>query len=568
MLRIFAMAGALCLVGCDQPTANSDPGTTEAVPAPPQPSSELEGNIREIIATGLAEGKTEIVIPPGRYRAVPVNREHLRFEGLKGVTIVADGVDMICTETTRAITIQDCENLTIRGLTIDYDPLPYTQARILSISDDKSQLEVEIIDGYPDAVQNTGSLEIFDPATGRLRGRVTYFSTRCEPSGERRATLIKSRSQPEVATEQVGDIAVIKFSHAPGGEIPHAIAAAKSRNLTFDNVTLHAANSFGFFENACDGSRYISCRVDRRPPDSDPVPRAHPRLRSLNADAYHSKNAEHGPVYDRCVAKFMGDDAIAINGDFHFVTRCEGEQLRVLSKHDHFLKVGDDVQIFTYGGTRLEGCKVVSIEPDGGRTEEETAFLSALNMNDRLRTTAMQNGYLVTLDRAVTVAPGTLICSAQRIGNGFAIRDCELGFNRSRGILVKAGWGEITGNTIEASAMTAILVSPEYWWLEAGLSDDLLIANNTIRDGGGIGIAIVAVSGNSSLAAPGAFRNITLRNNTISGGAMPGMVLASIRNLIDEGNSVETDPAKALFSWEVGPWGKAGLQPVVKVNIE
>ncbi len=561
---IFGMGLSLAQTGCgnQKPMEAADPVDAE------QQTAVATADLREILTLAIASGEKEIVIPPGRYRVKPVNREHLRFEGLNGVTIIADGVEMICTETTRAISIENCQDLTIRGLSIDYDPLPYTQARITAISEDKTRLEADVIEGYPEPVQNSGSMEIFDPATNRLRGRITYFGTRSELVGPGKAVFTKPRTQPESALEQIGDIVVFKSSHAPGGEIPHAIAAARSRNLTLENVTLHASNSFGFYENGCDGSKYIGCRVDRRPPESDLMPRAHLRIRSLNADAYHSKNAGHGPRYERCVARFMGDDAIAINGDFHFVTRCEGATLRVLSKHEGFMKEGDEVQIFTYGGKRLENCRIVSISHDGGRTEEESAFLSVLKMNERLRKTAMATGYLVTLDREITVAPGTLICSADRIGNGFEIRDCTLGFNRSRGILVKAGRGEITGNTIEGSAMTAILISPEYWWMEAGLSDDLVISDNRITDGGGMGIAIVAVSGNSSLAAPGAFRNITLRNNTILGGAAPGMLLASIRNLTEEGNSVETDPSKSLHTWEIGPWGKSGIQPVMKVHVD
>jgi hypothetical protein len=56
---------------------------------------------------------------------------------------------MICTETTRAITITRCTNVTLRGLKIDYDPLPYTQGRIVAISADRQVYEVELFEGVP-----------------------------------------------------------------------------------------------------------------------------------------------------------------------------------------------------------------------------------------------------------------------------------------------------------------------------------------------------------------------------------------------------------------------------------
>lgn len=558
-IRLLTAAGlAVSAIGC------SGSVEEQAHKGPPQERSE---DLRGIIEGGLASGAKEIVIPPGRYRVTPKNREHLRLAGVSDVTILADGVEMLCTETTRALTIENCRNLKIRGLTIDYDPLPFTQGRIVAISEDKSRLDVEIIEGFPEPGSGKGSVEIFDPATSRLRGRVTYFSTRCEPSGPLKATLIKSNAQPDLA-EQIGDIALIKAAYAPGGEIPHAIMASNCEGLTLEKMTLFASNSFGFFETGCDGSKYLECRVDRRPPGEETTARALPRLRSLNADAYHSKNAQRGPLYERCVAKFMGDDAIAINGDFHFVTRCEGATLRVLAKHQMTMRQGDEVQIFAYDGRRLENRKIVSIEPDAARSEEELRLIESQEMNEGLRKNGLAQAFLVVLDAEIAVPPGTLICSADRIGNGFVVRDCHLGFNRSRGILVKAGHGEISGNQIEGSVGTSILVSPEFWWLEAGLSDDLLISNNRISDGDGMGIAVVAVGGDRSLAPAGAFRNITIRNNTIQGGPAPGLLAASIRGLVEQDNTVETHPGKSLHPWEIGQWGRGGVQPVMKIHVE
>lgn len=565
-----AVFAALSLASCKEQPADS-PAKPAASPSPSPARAEdgnRTGDLREILESALAAGTKEVVIPPGRYRVTPRNREHLKLRGLRDRVIVADGVEMICTETTRAITIEDCHNVVIRGLSIDYDPLPYTQARILEIAPDKSSMKVKVIEGYPEAGAASGSVEIFDPATNLLRGRLTYYNTRCEPGGDGTALLVKPRAQPELAVERPGDIAVFKAAHAPGGDMPHAIMATDSSGLVFHGVTLFASNVFGFFENRCDGSKYLDCKVARRPPETDPVKRGHPRLRSLNADAYHSKNARVGPAYERCEALFMGDDAIAINGDFHFVTRGEGKVWRVLAKHLMTMRPGDEVQVFTYDGRRPDNRTIVSIRPDGRMTEEERGLIARQSMNESLRRTAMTDAYLVELDRPESVPPGTLVCSADRIGNGFSIRDCRLGFNRSRGILVKAGRGEITGNLIEGSVMTGILVSPEFWWLEAGLADDLVIANNRVVDGGGMGIAVVAEGGDHSLAPAGAFRRIRVSGNTVKDGASPGLLLTSIRDLVETENTVEPDPAKELFPWQIGPWGRGGLQSVMRINIE
>lgn len=99
-------------------------------------------------------------------------------------------------------------------------------------------------------------------------------------------------------------------------------------------IDLFASNCFGFLEYDCNGSTYYRCRIDRRSATDDPVKRAEPRLRSLNADAFHSKHAVKGPPYLECAARFMGDDCVNICGDYHLIMSSHGRELRVLAKHD------------------------------------------------------------------------------------------------------------------------------------------------------------------------------------------------------------------------------------------
>jgi len=123
-----------------------------AGPDAPGTPFDLQGFIdREIQA-----GRTQIVVPPGRYRVTPHDRQHLVLHDLADRQIIADGVEMICTETTRALTLRHCTNVTVRGLVIDYDPLPFTQGRITGFANGKSVTTVELFDGYPaaDAARN------------------------------------------------------------------------------------------------------------------------------------------------------------------------------------------------------------------------------------------------------------------------------------------------------------------------------------------------------------------------------------------------------------------------------
>jgi parallel beta-helix repeat protein len=517
----------------------------------------------------LQAGEKRIVIPPGRYRVTPRDRQHLVLRELKDVQIIAEGVEMICTETTRAVTITRCENLTLRGLVIDYDPLPFTQGRIVGFSPDRKVHEIELFDGYSraESVRNF-KYEIFRPDTRTLRCDDRYAS-QVEAAGPNRLRIHIPGGRAG-DPEQVGDLIVIGSEHVSRGSAPHAVECSKNVNVRLEEITLYASNCFGFIETDCDGSVYYRCRIDRRPAAEDIVKRADPRLRSLNADAFHSKRAVKGPAYIECAARFMGDDAININGEYHMIMAASGRTLRVLAKHAMDIAPGDPVELVRYAGERLPDAKAVAVQASGTITQEERAFLSRQRMDARLKAAqgALTRAYTITLDREVDVPMGSVIASAGRMGNGFAVKGCSFGFNRSRGILIKASNGEVSGNIIEGSRMAAILVSPEYWWLEAGSSSDVRITGNTIRGCGGIPICVEATSGPGGIAPAGAHRNITITGNTVRDCFMPGILVTSTAGLKVENNVLDLSPDGGRIPGRMRQAGLTELRPVVEINCE
>ena len=330
-------------------------------------------DLQRFIDSELEAGKQRIVVPPGRYRVTPHERQHLVLRHLKDITIVADGVEMICTETTRALTITDCTNLTLRGLVIDYDPLPFTQGRITAFASDKQVQEIELFDGYPAAeTARNFKYEIFRPDTRTLRCSDRDVQ-RIEAVDGRHLRIFAPRERAD-SPEQVGDLIVIGSEYAPHGSMAHAVECSHNVNVRLEEMDLYASNCFGFMESDCDGSVYYRCRIGRRPGKDDLVKRADPRLRSLDADAFHSNGAIKGPAYVECAAKFMGDDCVNIHGDYHLITRCAGAELRVLAKGAMNIQPGDPVELVLYNGQRLPDAKVVAVEAAGTILDQERAL--------------------------------------------------------------------------------------------------------------------------------------------------------------------------------------------------
>ncbi|MBT3291194.1 MAG: hypothetical protein HN380_27880, partial [Victivallales bacterium] len=128
--------------------------------------------------------------------------------------------------------------------------------------------------------------------------------------------------------------------------------------------------------------------------------------------------------------------------------------------------------------------------------------------------------------------------SANRVGNGFKVIDCEFGFNRSRGILVKASKGEIRGNLLDHVWMHAISLSPEWWWLEAGSGSDIVIRDNVIKGGHGRAINVSAKGGSGKTPQAGAHRNITIVGNRIEDCPTPQILITSTAGLVITGNTI------------------------------
>lgn len=486
-------------------------------------------DLQNFINRQISAGEKTIIVPPGDYRVIPQNRVHLKLSRLTDVTLIMDGVEMVCTETTQAVGIENCTNLTIRGLTIDYDPLPFTQGSIIEISPDRKSHIIQVDKGYPDASLAQVSKHAVFSSDGMLKYG-NYYQFKLETLAGNRLK-ISGLEHTKDGGEQVGDQVVVGARYAPGGFSPHAVFCTGSKSTVLENITLYASPMFGFFETHCDGSVYRNCRIDRRSPETDLAKRA-PRLRSLNADAYHSKFARKGPQLLNCTAQWQGDDCVNICGAYHLVTEVDGDTLRVLAKQDMDIESGDPVELITVDGQRVSDAKVLSVTSLGSVSGEEKERLGGLKLLTHTRG-FLTKAYAIKLDRSVDLPFGSVIGSMNRMGNGFAIKNCTFGNNRSRGILVKASNGEISGNRIEKCFMQAIKIAPEYQWLESGASCNLVISNNIVVDSG-----MEAVQVHAFGEYP-VHENIQISGNTIRSDFIPAIYIGGLAGGVVQNNLVE-----------------------------
>ena len=433
------------------------------------------------------ERKRVVTIPAERYRVAPRGGCHLLLSGLTNVTVNATGVELVCTAYANALVITNCSGLTVKGLSIDYDPLPWTQGRVTAVDAKARTAEVEIAEGYPDHDILTFKNQYFDAVTRELLD--LPGAARFERSGLRRlrAHWNKGVKLPSKGTLFVSNVAhpvMAKFLEGPDdySRAIHAVVQVDSCETRFEDVTVWASPWFSFFERDCDGTVYDRCRVDRRSPEADPERRGMARLRASNSDAFHCTRAARGPKVKNCIARYMEDDGVNVHGLYHFISAAHGTELRVLGQGGMNLRSGDAVELLDAKGNLLPDARVVSVSPDDPRemTSEERACLKRLDMRPYFRDHWRPNAYRVTLDRAEPLAFGSVIVSLAHAGGGFEVTDSIIGHTRARGVLVRARDGLVSRNEITDTGLPAVLLVSEPWWLEGGTPLGTRVEDNTV----------------------------------------------------------------------------------------
>lgn len=469
------------------------------------------------IKSELDLGKKRIVVPAGVYELTPKGDVYLELRDLKGVTIDFTGVEFVGLVTTGMFRIEGCTDLTLKGLTIDFRPLAFTQARIIDVDAEKNWT-VKIIEGYPTEGIGNGescwpiqaygrdTLELVNP----MRFRDGIEVTRVDPDTYR-------ITGGENRTGEAGDIAVFTCNR-PKSHREEAVWSKSCVNLHIEDFTIFATpGGYAFKEFGNTRTVYLRCRIDRRAPETDPVKRGLKRLRSGNHDTFTCKCAPIGPQIIGCTARYHCDDCVNISGFYNVVTESKGDEIRILARmyYGVFVEAGDTIQIMTHDGECPPDATVVSITPDGERTDEEKAFLDTLGLWPGIAN-GFNGAFRLKLDREVSFPKGSVIMSNNQCGNGFLVKDCTFGHARARGLLIKASRGVIENNTIEDCWASGMQVSTEYEWMSGGCSNELKITGNRLSGNHSWAIQVSGKSGAGKPLPANSHRDIAINGNVVA----------------------------------------------------
>jgi hypothetical protein len=431
--------------------------------------------LKQQLARALAGKSARLVISPGIYRLSPdaADLPHLVFRHVSNFELDGAGVTLICESINSAIYIESCQNMTIKGLTIDYDPLPMTQGTITAVS--PNSLDFKIHAGYPlpnyDGI-GVGHIWIADAATREVKpGSVNYGHPKeIVNTGDGTYRLLMKGGRHD--SVQPGDL--IKLPQRLNLKAPHAVRVDGSKAITFENVTIESAPCFGFVSTWGDGIVLDHVKVVPGPP---PPGATEPRIFSSSADGINMENDARGPSIRNCKVISNGDDGIAIYNMPDLVLAQDGSSSLIIGLNNpnprqEAYAPGDRVRLFLFGHG-IEERKIIAVEP--------SADSGKLPPYNRVRYSRLAR---VTVDTPVTAAPGDRVLDTRYEGAGFEIANNMLINNASRGINVNQSGGRVFENHISHSFLPGIHMT-EFMRADgggSGFQKEVEILNNVISD--------------------------------------------------------------------------------------
>ncbi|MBV9455958.1 MAG: right-handed parallel beta-helix repeat-containing protein [Bradyrhizobium sp.] len=451
----------------------------------------------------------------------------LAFKQLSGFELNGNGAQLINTTRSQTLQISGSNRVTIRDLTIDYDPLPFTQGTIAAFDKTATQITVKVDPFYPDDAPFLGSItdgffKVMDRATKALKPGARDFLTPAKvekiSEGLIRVHLRWGANDcfPSQLPVAVGDVVAISNGSA------HAIVVDGSAATSFIDVKLFASPGMGLLENGGAGSMMLQ-KVSIVP-GPRPKGATADRLVSTNSDGSHFITVERGPTMEDCSFANTSDDAVNVHGFYYYVIDKPGPQhYRLTPKWDIGLAAGDEIESCDHQTFRSLGrTKITQLTKR--HAPELKAKITALWKN-KSPTPQPDLIYEVVLQQDLPLKVGDAVTSLSRIGAGTTIRRSS--FHACGRVLVKAPNTTVQECQFAYSASNALQAGSDIgFWSESGFAENLVFRNNhfthcitganALTSGSGaLGTIYVGMAAPDSVK--GFANNLQNRNLTIEG---------------------------------------------------
>jgi len=489
-------------------------------------------DILEKIRSASAAKAGKVVIPRGHYLFHANWSRASTLKNLADLEIVAEGVTFwFKPPMVHALLFENCRDVTVRGLTIDFTIPCWFQAKVTEVDRKAKTIRATLMPDYPPRNANGKSetegnraFMFYDPKGRFINHR--YTPTRWQIDADRETIVCKPGRHGIPKALKTGDYAVGTIRTGA------ALRSSKCTRMRFEDVNIWSSPGMAVYEGGGEGGHvYRRVRATRRPHTN--------RLQAFGADIFHLAGADKGPRLERCELAYGADDNLNIHGSFGRVVKTSDDRSYYL---EGAYEIGDTIEFRDQKSVELLGvAKVQSVRatPDG----------PSLAINDKY---TAKGEYLVEFDKTMELPPLTLVVlDGKHSADGFILRDCWLHDNFQRTLINGSPNGLIENNTFQNVGM-GICVQFETWgpWMEGPFARNLTIRNNRFLnsppDGPVINVSMHPPGGGSSAqrlhAKP--VTNMAITGNYFGTTKDTPLSIHNVNGLTIHGNSIN-HPADA-----------------------
>ena len=499
-----------------------------------------------------------IVFPRGRYDFHPDPGSEqtiaMSLRGARNIVVDGGGSEFVFHGRMKVFHVEDCENVTLRNFSTDWDRPYISQGEFVSVTPqyvdlriDRSQYPYVIEHGH---IRFTGEgwsagvvdsyMNIYDKATGTIAYRTrdshtgNIFNGEAEqiaPDVVRFHGSILDREVP------VRPGQIITLYH--GTYILTGIELCYSRDITLEDITLYHTLSNGVYGYRCENITLH--RVSTTPRTEKG------RVFSTVADASHFTCCRGRILIDGCAHAGQGDDFMNVRGTYSRIESFKDRRTALIDWRGWTMSATDTLWVVDRE-TMRRGVELVVRRIDKRDGGYEVEF-----------TDAVPEG----------VAEGMFLENKTWTPE-LIVRNCRFEKkNRARGMLVTTPRRVVIENNYFNTAGAAILIEGDLdHWFESGSHTDLTIRNNRFvnsctsgcetGDRWEWGEAPITISPSfrpDSPDSPAYHRNITICDNTFECFDAPVLFARSVENLRFERNRL-----KPTFDYEPFLWQRSTLR--------
>lgn len=451
--------------------------------------------------------------------------------GAEDISIEGNGAVLVNNPRNNLFSLTDCSGVSVKGFTVDYDPLPFTQGTITEVNAKEGWMDVRIEKGYThpvDVYESIGGKPrkkdwgvVFDPVERHRRWDVAMQFYMKEflrsPAGVDIVRVVcVEETKKDLTKLRPGDRYVISYKYGSSGANNELVGCG---NCQFEDFTLHAAKYGMTFRVEGSSTQNVFRRVQLTfKPGSD-------RLITTPKDGFHCKENRVGPLIEECLFEGLLDDSINISTCPFWIKKVISPGIYAMNGADNKAPlIGDHLTAFTPSRSEMvQGFVVRSVKP----------YASKPSWNEIILDREIPNPGVNDTGNDFPGGPEKLkftgMYNIDACGANYVIRNCTFREQRRHAMLVRAPGGIIEGNTIDGVGGNGVRMANEIGsFYEGPVPEDCIIRNNVFQNTQGVPIVV----GSKSASSPAAYaKNIRISGNTIEALSTPCIEAFSISGL-------------------------------------